>query len=74
MNSTYTDASLGVVPTYLKYTIGIEEAARYYEIGEKKLRDIISDHPDGNFFIEVGRRFLIKRKQFEEFLDTATTL
>lgn len=64
----------GDVPTYLKYSIGIDEAARYYGIGTKKLRQIISDNPTGDFFLEIGRRVLIKRRQFEAYLDNASSL
>ena len=45
------EASMGSVPTYRKYTIGIDEAARYYGIGTKKLRQIIADNPSGDFFL-----------------------
>ena len=66
--------SMGSVPTYRKYTIGIEEAARYYGIGTKKLRQIIADNPSGDFFLEIGRHVLIKRRQFEAYLDSASAL
>ena len=62
------------VPTYRKYTIGIDEAARYYGIGTKKLRQIIADNPSGEFFLEIGRHVLIKRLQFESYLDNASAL
>ena len=62
------------VPTYRKYTIGIDEAARYYGIGTKKLRQIIADNPSGDFFLEIGRHVLIKRRQFEAYLDNASAL
>lgn len=62
------------VPTYRKYTIGIDEAARYYGIGTKKLRQIIADNPSGDFFLEIGRHVLIKRRQFESYLDNASAL
>ena len=62
------------VPTYRKYTIGINEAARYYGIGTKKLRQIIADNPSGDFFLEIGRHVLIKRRQFESYLDNASAL
>ncbi len=32
------EANAVIVPTYRKYTIGIDEVARYYGIGTKKLR------------------------------------
>lgn len=62
------------VPTYRKYTIGIAEAARYYGIGTKKLRQIITDNPSGDFFLEIGRHVLLKRRQFEAYLDNASAL
>ena len=62
------------VPTYRKYTIGIDETARYYGIGTKKLRQIIADNPSGDFFLEIGRHVLIKRRQFEAYLDNASAL
>ena len=62
------------VPTYREYTIGIDEAARYYGIGTKKLRQIIADNPSGEFFLEIGRHVLIKRRQFESYLDNASAL
>ena len=68
------EMSVGSVPTYLKYTIGIDEAARYYGIGTKKLRQIIADNPSGDFFLEVGRHVLLKRRQFEAYLDNASAL
>ena len=62
------------IPTDRKYTIGIEEAARYSGIGTKKLRQIVADNPQGNFYLEIGTHILLKRKQFEAYLDTATAL
>lgn len=62
------------LPTDRKYCIGIEEAARYYGIGTKKLRQIIAEHPTDNFYLEIGRHVLLKRKQFEAWLDDATAL
>ena len=62
------------VITILGYTIGIDEAARYYGIGTKKLRQIIADNPSGDFFLEIGRHVLIKRRQFEAYLDNASAL
>ena len=63
-----------VTPTYLKYSFGIEEAAAYYGIGTKKLRQIVAEHPNGDFFLENGRHILLKRRQFENYLDNASTL
>ena len=62
------------IPTDRKYTIGIDEAARYYGIGSKKLRQLIADNPLGGFYLEIGRHVLIKRRQFEQYLDQASSL
>ena len=65
---------LCIVPTYLKYTVGIDEAAAYYGIGTKKLRQLVADNPNGDFYLEIGRHILLKRRQFENYLDNASTL
>lgn len=62
------------VPACQKYSLGIEEAAEYYSIGRTKLRQIVADHPNGDFYIEVGKKILLKRKQFEAFLDNVNCL
>lgn len=71
---TLPAAMIPDVPTDRKYTIGIEEAARYYGIGERKLRAIVADNPSADFYLEIGRKILLKRTQFERYLDTATAL
>ena len=62
------------IPAYLKYSLGIEEAARYYGIGEKKLRQIIAENPAGDFYLEIGKKILLKRSKFEAYLDASTAL
>lgn len=53
-----------------KYTLTIEEAAKYFRIGEKKLRKLAEENPDANWLIMNGNRIQIKRKQFEKVIDT----
>ena len=55
-----------------KFCLTIEEASAYFNIGEKKLRKIVSDNLDSGFIIQNGVKFLVKRKQFEKFLDDLT--
>ncbi len=43
-------------------------------IGEKKLRRIVADNIDTGFIIQNGVKFLIKRKQFETFLENLTAI
>ena len=51
-----------------------DEASAYFNIGEKKLRKIAADNLDTGFIIQNGVKFLIKRKQFEDFLGALTAI
>ena len=57
------------VPIWEKYTLTIEEAARYFRIGEKKLRKLAEENPDASWLIMNGNRVQIKRRQFEKVID-----
>ena len=57
-----------------KYCLTIDEAAEYFNIGEKKLRKIVADYLGSGFVIQNGVKVLIKRKRFEEFLEDLTAL
>lgn len=61
------------IPFWYKSNLTIEEAAKYFNIGENKLREM-TDEPDCTFVIYNGRKRLIKRKKFEEFLEDETYL
>ena len=50
-----------------KPTLTIEEAAALYSIGEHKLREL-TDSDKCSFVLYVGRKRLIKRKQFDDYL------
>lgn len=58
------------VPIWEKYTLTIEEAAKYFRIGEKKLRQLADERPNANWLIMNGNRVQIKRKQFEKMIDS----
>ena len=57
-----------------KFCLTIDEASAYFNIGEKKLRRIVTDNIDTGFIIQNGVKFLIKRKQFETFLESLTSI
>lgn len=57
------------IPIWQKYTLSIEEASRYFRIGEKKLRRLAEENLDANWLIMNGNRLQIKRKQFEKVID-----
>lgn len=54
------------IPIWEKYTLTIEEASKYFRIGEKKLRKLA----EGNWLIMNGNRLQIKRRQFEKVIDS----
>lgn len=58
------------VPIWEQYTMTIEEASRYFRIGEGKLRKFVEEHKDTDWVIMNGNRVQIKRKQFEKLIDT----
>lgn len=58
------------IPVWEKYTLTIEEAARYFRIGEKKLRKLAEENQDASWLIMNGNRIQIKRKQFEKVIDS----
>jgi hypothetical protein len=62
------------IPYWEKYMLTLREAAEYFHIGEKKMRQIVDDNLDANFLLESGNRIMIKRKLFEEYLDRATVI
>ena len=62
------------IPYWEKYMLTLREAAEYFHIGEKKMRQIVDDNMDASFLLESGNRVMIKRKLFEEYLDRATVI
>lgn len=62
------------VPIKDKFCLTIDEAAVYFNIGEKKLRKIVSENLDSDFVIQNGVKYLIKRKRFESFLNEISAI
>lgn len=56
------------MPIWEKYTLTIEEAAKYFRIGESKLRKLAEENPVPDWVMMNGNRIQIKRKQFEKWL------
>ena len=57
------------IPVWERYTLTIEEASRYFRIGENKLRRLAEESKNANWLIMNGNRIKIKRKQFEKIID-----
>ncbi|HFH6734717.1 TPA: excisionase [Streptococcus agalactiae] len=54
------------IPIWERYTLTIEEASKYFRIGENKLRRLAEENKNANWLIMNGNRIQIKRKQFEK--------
>jgi len=57
------------IPIWEKSNLTLEEAAAYSNIGTKKLRQITNEKTC-NFVILVGNKRLIKRKQFDKYIES----
>lgn len=58
------------IPIWERYTLTIEEASKYFRIGENELRRLAEENKNANWLIMNGNRIQIKRKQFEKIIDT----
>lgn len=61
--------NLTEVPIWEKYTLTIEEASKYFRIGENKLRKLAEENLRANWVFMNGNRIQIKRKLFEKVID-----
>lgn len=55
------------LPINQKYTLTIEETAEYSNIGQNKISQLLKE-PNCTFVLYVGRKKLVKRKEFEDFI------
>lgn len=64
------------VPIWKKFTLTIEEATKYFGVGEKKLRKLVQDFSDSEncFSIQNGNKILINRVKLETFLNQSTSI
>ena len=60
-------------PIWEKANLTISEAVIYFNIGENTLRAIL-DKPDSTFVLNVGKKKLIKRKEFEKWLQNQSQI
>ena len=56
------------VPIWEKYSMTLEEASKYFRIGEKKLRRLVEENPNADWYIMNGNRIQIKRKPLKNSL------
>ena len=56
------------VPVYNKINLSIKEAAAYSNVGENTIRRLLAER-GCPFLLKIGNRQLVKRKEFENFLE-----
>ena len=61
------------VPIWEKVTLTVDEAAEYSNVGKNKIREL-TDVPFCPFVMRVGRKRLIKRREFEKYLLTQISI
>jgi excisionase family DNA binding protein len=59
---------------YDRYLLTVEEAAVYFHIGSKKMRNMIKNHEGAKWILYNGNRIMIKREQFGKWLDNQSVI
>ena len=54
------------IPIWERYTLTIEEASKYFRIGENKLRRLAEENKNANWLIMNGNRIQVKRKRLKK--------
>ncbi len=62
------------IPFWEQYTLSLQEAAAYFRIGETKMRRIVAENETASFILMNGNRIQIKRRLFEEYLDSLSVI
>lgn len=57
------------VPIWEKQNLTIEEAVAYSGIGRDRIRDLVKNHGE-KFALKVGNKTLVKRKEFDRFIES----
>lgn len=69
-----TGSTSGAIPVWHKYTLSVSEAAKYFRIGEDKLRKLAEENPDADWLLMNGNRVQIKRRLFEQVIDKLNSI
>lgn len=66
---SHEETESGEIPFWCKYILTITEAAKYFGIGENRIRRIVKENQDAEFVARKGSQVCIKRIAFEKYLD-----
>lgn len=61
------------IPVSEKIALSIKEASEYSNIGINKIEDLLKD-PRCKFVLYVGKKKLVKRKEFEQFISESVEI
>ena len=61
------------LPINHKCNLTIEEAAEYSNIGQNKISELLKI-PNCTFVLYVGKKKLVKRKEFEDFISKSVEI
>lgn len=64
-----TVTAINEVPIHCKQNLTLQEAAKYSNIGINRLTMLVKDSKC-NFVLHVGNKRLIKRKLFDDFIES----
>ncbi len=62
------------VPLWEKFLLSVSEASEYFNIGDKKLRNLISNSQGAEWLFYNGERIMIKREKFENFINETPSI
>ena len=69
LNDGWFSSKSESVPLWHKIALSIDEMYVYTGIGRETIRELTKQPEAKQFTLKIGKRTLIKRKQFEEYLD-----
>jgi hypothetical protein len=56
------------VPIWEKFALTLPEASKYFNICESQLRKIVWANPNADYIVCNGKKYLLIRKKFEEYM------
>ena len=62
------------VPLWEKFLLSVSEASEYFNIGDKQLRNLISNSQGAEWLFYNGERIMIKREKFENFINETPSI